>query len=71
MTGGGRKEVRTQLFMPLLSATRYNPVISEFYNRLVNNGKPKMTAMVAAMRKLIVILNSMVKKNEVWMTKYA
>jgi len=71
MTGGGRREVRTQLYMPMLSATQYNPVINEFYNRLVNNGKPKMTAMVAAMRKLIVILNSMVKKNEVWMQQNA
>lgn len=71
MTGGGRKDLRTQLYMPILSAIQYNPVIRNFYNRLVNNGKPKMTAVVASMRKLFVILNSMVKKNEVWKQQIA
>ncbi len=66
MTGGGRKDLRTQIYMPVLCSIQHNPVISEFYNRLLNNGKPKMTAVVASMRKLFVILNSMIKKNEEW-----
>ncbi len=71
MTGGGRKDLRTQIFMPVLASVRHNPVIREFYNRLVDNGKPKMTAVVASMRKLFVILNSMVKNNEEWMPRNA
>ena len=71
MTGGGRKEVRHQLLMPTLAAIQYNPVISEFYKRLIAGGKPKMTAVVASMRKLLVILNSMVKKNQTWELKIA
>ena len=43
-------------------AIRYNSVISKFYSRLVADGKPKMTAVVASMRNLLVILNCMVKK---------
>lgn len=63
MTGGGRKEIRTLLYMPTLSAIRHNPVIRDFYNRLVEAGTSKMVAIVAAMRKLIVTVNSMVAKN--------
>jgi transposase len=71
MTGGGRGSIRTGLFMPTIVATRYNPVIREFYQRLLSAGKTKMTAVVAAMRKLLTILNSMVAKNEYWNPKYA
>ena len=57
-----------QLIVVIISALCIltHPVIREFYNRLVQSGKPKMTAVVASMRKMFVILNSMVKKNEVW-----
>jgi len=71
MTGGGRGSIRTGLFMPTLVATRYNPVIRQFYQRLIAAGKKKMTAVIAAMRKLLTILNSMVAKNEYWNPKNA
>ena len=54
-TGGGRSHVRTALFLPTLVATQHNPVIRAFYRRLVADGKPKMVALVAAMRKLLCI----------------
>jgi transposase len=66
MTGGGRCDVRKQLYMPTLVAIQYNPVIRNFYHRLLDNGKQKMVAVVACMRKLITILNTMVAKNECW-----
>lgn len=66
MTGGGRCEIRTLLYMPTLVAIQHNPVIRSFYNRLVKNGKNKMVAVVACMRKILVILNSMVKNNQLW-----
>lgn len=63
---GGREGVRRTLFMAALSATRYNPVIRAFYERLLRYGKEKKVALVACMRKLLVIINSMVKKSEKW-----
>jgi transposase len=66
MTGGGRRVVRARLYMPTLVAIRYNPVIRVFYQRLVNAGKSKMTAVVAAMRKLLTILNTMIAKKQYW-----
>lgn len=66
MTGGGRVRVRCALYMPMLAAVRHNPVIRAFYQRLVNNGKAKMVALVAAMRKLLTILNTMIKNNLLW-----
>ena len=69
MTGGGRVEIRTQLYMPTLVAIQHNPVIRSYYRRLVDSGKPKMTAVVASMRKMLVILNTMVKNDEPWMEK--
>lgn len=71
MTGGGRQEVRNKLFMPTLVAIQHNPVIHEFYNRLLKAGKAKMTAVIACMRKLVVILNSMVAKNQIWKANLA
>lgn len=71
MTGGGRRRIRTALYMPTLAAIRHNPVIREFYNRLLAKGKTKMTAVIAAMRKLLTILNTMVAKNEFWNPKFA
>jgi transposase len=66
MTGGGRKNIRCRLFMPTLVAVRHNPVLKAYYTRLVSQGKCKMVALVAAMRKLICILNAMLKNNQKW-----
>ncbi len=63
---GGRAQVRTALYMAALSARRYNPAIKIFYDRLIAQGKPKKLALVACMRKLLVIMNVMVKNNEPW-----
>ena len=54
---GGRSRVRVALYMGTLSATRRNPVIRDFYQRLLASGKPKKVALVACMRKLLVTLN--------------
>ena len=63
---GGRSAVRGALYMATLVGTRYNPVLAVFYRRLVAAGKPKKVALIAAMRKLITILNSMVKTQRRW-----
>ncbi|MGJ3348250.1 IS110 family transposase [Morganella sp. Je.2.23] len=67
---GGRTGVRTALYMATLVATRFNPVIKAFYTRLVAAGKPKKVALVACMRKLLTILNAMLRKNEEWNELY-
>jgi len=66
LTGGGRVRVRSALYMPMLTVIRCNPVIRRFYQRLLDNGKAKMTALVAAMRKLLTILNTMIKNDQLW-----
>jgi len=63
---GGRTGVRKALFMATLSATKHNPIIRTFYERLLTNGKEKMVALTACMRKLLVIINTMVRKGEKW-----
>jgi transposase len=63
---GGRQEVRNALYMPTVTAIRHNPVIRRFYQRLVDSGKPKKVALIAAMRKLLVILNAMVRNGAHW-----
>jgi len=63
---GGRARVRAALYMAALVASRYNPVIKDFYLRLCARGKPKKVALTACMRKLLLILNSMVKNEEKW-----
>lgn len=63
---GGRAGVRSTLFMATLSATRFNPVIKAFYQKLIHAGKPHKVAMTACMRKLLVILNTMVKNQTPW-----
>jgi transposase len=65
-TWGGRADVRTALYMAALSAKRFNPVIKAFWARLIAAGKPKKLALVACMRKLLVILNAMVRDNKAW-----
>ena len=63
---GGRSFVRKVLYMATLSSIRFNDVIRTFYDRLVSKGKPKKVAIVACMRKLITILNSMIKNDKMW-----
>ena len=63
---GGRSDVRSILYMAVLSAKKYNPVIRDFYNRLKEAGKPHKVAAVASMRKLITILNAMVRSGQAW-----
>jgi len=65
-TFGGRPQVRKVLFMAAMVASRYNPVIKAFYDRLVAAGKPKKLALTACMRKLLTILNAMIKENRPW-----
>ncbi|MEH3828150.1 IS110 family transposase [Enterobacter roggenkampii] len=67
---GGRATVRTALYMSALVGMRHNPVIKEFYTRLVAAGKPKKVALTACIRKLLTILNAMLKKNEAWDPMY-
>lgn len=65
-TWGGRTAVRSSLYMAALSATRFNDKISAFYHRLMDRGKAQKVALVAAMRKLLVMLNTMVKNGTKW-----
>ena len=68
---GGRTSVRATLFMCTLVATKHNPIIRKHYQRLLAAGKPKMVAITACMRKLLTILNAMVKANTNWSPSYA
>jgi transposase len=71
MIWGGRKEVRTALYMPMLSAIRFNKPIQAYYQRLVKRGKVRQVAVIACMRKLLTILNSMLRNNTRWNPDYA
>jgi transposase len=64
--GGGRSSVRAALFMAGLVAIRHNPSLKAFRDRLVAKGKPKIVALVAAMRKLLTILNAMIRDQKHW-----
>lgn len=66
MVWGGRARVRAALYMAALSATRYNPIIKVFYQHLCGVGKAKKVALTACMRKLLTVLNSMVKHRQIW-----
>lgn len=63
---GGRRAIRSALYMAALTATRYNPVIKAFYHRLRAAGKPAKVALTACMRKLLLILNCMLKRRTLW-----
>jgi transposase len=67
---GGRANVRRALYMGALVATKHNPVIRAFYQRLLEAGKPKKVALVACMRKLLTILNTMVRTGKRWESDY-
>jgi transposase len=68
---GGRGRVREALYMGALVATRYNPAIKAFYERLVSAGKPKKVALVACMRKLLIILNAVMRDRVPWRCSHA
>jgi transposase len=70
---GGRRKLRTLLFMPILAAaTRHNPVLKAYYQRLIARGKKAKVALTACMRKMIGILNTMLARGEKWdPTKHA
>ena len=64
--GGGRGKVRAVLFMAALVAARHNPALKAFRDRLVEAGKPKIVAIVATMRKLLTILNAIIRDSKPW-----
>jgi transposase len=68
---GGRADVRSVLYMAALSAKKHNPFIRRFYERLLRHGKEKKVALTACMRKLLVILNAMVRTNQPWRSQPA
>jgi transposase len=68
---GGRAPVRAVLYMSALVATRHNPAIKEFYERLLSTGKPKKVALVACMRKLLTILNALMRDRANWRCPHA
>lgn len=63
---GGRAPIRTMLYMAMLSAIQCNPVMKKFYKKLVEQGKHKKVALTACMRKMMTILNAMVRDNCEW-----
>jgi transposase len=64
--GGGRTTVRAALFMGALVACRHNPSLKAFRDRLVASGKPKLVAIIAVARKLLIILNAIIRDNKPW-----
>jgi transposase len=66
MIGGGRSQIRRSLYMATLVATQHNRLIRNHYQQLIQRGKAKMTALVACMRKLLLILNAMIKNQTPW-----
>jgi len=65
-TGGGRSSVRTILFMAAMVGKRCNPILKAFHQRLIDAGKPKMVALVAVARKLLTILNAIIRDKTPW-----
>jgi len=66
MINGGRAPVRASLYMGAVVAIRHNPIIKDFYERLLSRGKPKKLAITACVRKMLVILNAMVRDQKRW-----
>ena len=64
--GGGRASVRSAVFMAALSASRFNPALRLFHRRLLTAGKPKMVALIAVARKLLTILNAILRDKKPW-----
>lgn len=63
---GGRESIRTAIYMATVAALRFNPVIKRFYADMIQRGKKKMVALIAAMRKLLIMLNSIVREKKTW-----
>jgi transposase len=63
---GGRQSIRKVLFMTALTAMKWNPLIKEFYERLLARGKVKKVAVIACMHKLLTIMNAMVRAQTLW-----
>jgi transposase len=68
MIGGGRAAVRQALFLAALSASRFNPALKLFYQHLCSRGKPKKVALIAVARKILTILNAMIRDQKPWQT---
>lgn len=66
---GGRKKLRNMLYMSAISSIRHNPDMKAFYRRLKDAGKPSKVALVAVMRKLIAVMNSIMKRQEPWVAQ--
>jgi len=67
--GGGRGDLRRALYLPALSATRFNPDLKALYDRLRARGKPAKVALVAVMRKLIILANALVRDDRLWQSR--
>lgn len=65
-TGGGRIHIRNALYTPTIVAKLHNPEIKDFQDRLVLAGKPKLVVIIATMRKLISIINTLIKNDTQW-----
>ncbi len=63
---GGHSQVRTVLYMAMMSAMQCNPIFKRNYQRLLQQGKPKKVAIIACVRKMVVILNSMLRDGVMW-----
>lgn len=68
---GGRASVRRALYMAALAATIHNPLMRQFYQRLCATGKAKKTALIAVMRKLLITMNALIRKNQYWIFEQA
>lgn len=68
---GGRKPLRDALYMPALVATRFNPDLAEKYKQMKAAGKPSKVALVAVMRKLLILANALVKEDRIWAQYHA
>ncbi|MBA0086358.1 MAG: IS110 family transposase [Acidobacteria bacterium Pan2503] len=66
--GGGRSAVRAALFMGAMVAKKHNPVLKAFFDHLIAAGKPKKVALIAVARKLLIILNAIIRDNRPWQT---
>lgn len=68
---GGRAHCRTALYLSAMVATRFNPDIKRFYERLVSAGKHKKVALTACIRKIVTALNAMLRDNKPWQPSFA
>jgi len=66
MIRGGRPKIRTAMYMAMMSAIQCNSKFKDLYQRMVKAGKPKKVAIIACIRKLVVIINSMVRDGAMW-----